>query len=129
DPAQVMSVRDIATLTGHLIREYPELYKIYAEPEFTWNKIRQLNRNPLLSMNIGADGLVTGSTDESGFGLAGSTVQNGQRLIVAINGAESDKSRAEEARKLIEWGYREFERVAVFGAGDVIAEARVFNGV
>ena len=128
DPNQVMSVRDIATLTGYLIREYPDLYKIYAEPEFTWNKIRQLNRNPLLGMNIGADGLVTGSTDESGFGLAGSTVRDGQRLIIALNGASSDKSRAEEARKLLDWGYREFQRVELFGPGEVIAEARVFNG-
>ncbi|MBN9021109.1 MAG: D-alanyl-D-alanine carboxypeptidase [Rhizobiales bacterium] len=128
DPGQAMSVRDIATLTAYLIREFPEFYKIYAEPEFTWNKIRQLNRNPLLSLNIGADGLVTGSTEDSGFGLAGSTVQNGQRLIIAVNGADSDKARADEARKLVDWGYREFQRVELFGAGDVIAEARVFNG-
>lgn len=128
DPAQVMSVRDMATLAGYLIREYPDLYRIYAEPEFTWNKIRQLNRNPLLSMNVGADGLVTGSTDESGFGLVGSTVRNGQRLILALNGASSDKSRAEEAKRLIDWGYVEFQRVELFAPGEVIAEARVFNG-
>ena len=125
---QVMSVRDLATLSAYLIREYPGFYKIYAEPEFTWNKIRQLNRNPLLSLNIGADGLVTGSTEESGYGLAGSTVQDGQRLIIAVNGADSDKARADEARRLINWGYGEFQRVEVFAPGDVIAEARVFNG-
>ncbi len=129
DPDQVMSVRDLATLAGYLIREFPKFYPIYSEPEFTWNKIRQLNRNPMLTMNIGADGLATGSTEESGFGLVGSTVRNGQRLIIAINGAASEKARAEEARRLVGWGYDAFERVEVFGAGEVIAEARVFNGV
>ena len=129
DPAQYMSARDLATLTGYLIREFPEYYKIYSEPEFTWNKIRQLNRNPLLAMNVGADGLTTGSTDEFGFGLAGSTVRNGQRLILVINGVEtSDKQRNEEAKKLIEWGYNEFERVRLFDSGEVVAEARVFGG-
>jgi D-alanyl-D-alanine carboxypeptidase (penicillin-binding protein 5/6) len=128
DPAQYTSARDLAKLTGYLIREFPEYYRIYSEPEFTWNKIRQLNRNPLLSMNVGADGLTTGSTDESGFGLAGSTVRNGQRLILIINGVEKDKLRNEEARKLIEWGYNEFERVRLFDQGEVVAEARVFGG-
>ncbi len=128
DPAQYSSARDLATLTAYLIREFPEFYKIYAEPEFTWNKIRQLNRNPLLSMNVGADGLTTGSTDESGFGLAGSAVRNGQRLILVINGVETDKLRNEEARKLIQWGFDEFERVRLFDEGEVVAEARVFGG-
>jgi D-alanyl-D-alanine carboxypeptidase (penicillin-binding protein 5/6) len=128
DPAQYMSARDLATLTGYLIREFPDYYKIYSEPEFTWNKIRQLNRNPLIAMNIGADGLTTGSTDESGFGLAGSAVRNGQRLILVINGVESEKLRNEEARKLIDWGFNEFERVRLFDEDEVIAEARVFGG-
>ena len=128
DPAQYMSARDIAKLTEHLIRDFPEYYKIYSEPEFTWNKIRQLNRNPLLSMNIGADGLTTGSTDESGFGVVGSAVSGGQRLLMVINGAPSEKARDSEARKLFDWGFHEFERVELFGNDEVIAEARVFNG-
>jgi len=128
DPAQYSSARDLATLTGYLIREFPEFYKIYAEPEFTWNKIRQLNRNPLLSMNVGADGLTTGSTEESGFGLAGSAVRGGQRLILVINGVETDKLRNDEARKLILWGFDEFERVRLFDEDEVVAEARVFGG-
>jgi D-alanyl-D-alanine carboxypeptidase (penicillin-binding protein 5/6) len=128
DPAQYTSARDLAKLAAYLIREYPEYYRIYSEPEFTWNKIRQLNRNPLLAMNVGADGLTTGSTDEFGFGLAGSTMRNGQRLILVINGVEKDKLRNEEARKLIEWGYNEFERVRLFDQGEVVAEARVFGG-
>jgi D-alanyl-D-alanine carboxypeptidase (penicillin-binding protein 5/6) len=128
DPDQYMSMRDLATLTGYLIREFPDQYKIYAEPEFTWNKIRQLNRNPMLSMNVGADGLSTGSTEESGFGVVASTVRNDQRLILAMAGVESDKARNDEARKLIDWGYNEFERVRLFDTGEVVAEARVFGG-
>ena len=128
DPGQYASVRDLARLTAYVIREFPEYYSIYAEPEFTWNKIRQLNRNPLLSLVSGADGLTTGSTPESGFGLAGTAVRNGQRLILVVNGAESEKLRNDEVRKLFEWGFNEFERVQLFEPGDVIAEARVFNG-
>jgi D-alanyl-D-alanine carboxypeptidase (penicillin-binding protein 5/6) len=128
DPNQYMSARDLATLTGYLIREFPDFYKIYSEPEFTWNKIRQLNRNPLLSISTGADGLTTGSTEESGFGLAGSVVRNGQRLILIVNGVDSDKARNEEAKKLIDWGFNEFERVRLFDTGEVVAEARVYGG-
>jgi D-alanyl-D-alanine carboxypeptidase (penicillin-binding protein 5/6) len=129
DPGQHASVRDLARLTAYLIREFPEYYRIYSEPEFTWNKIRQLNRNPLLSLVSGADGLTTGSTEESGFGLAGSVVRNGQRLILVVNRAETEKIRNDEVKKLFEWGFNEFERVQLFDAGSVIAEARVFNGV
>ena len=123
-----MTARDLAKLAEYIIREYPEYYKIYREPEFTWNKIRQRNRNPLLDMKIGADGLKTGFTEESGYGLVGSAVRNGQRLIMVINGVETEKERAEEARKLMEWGFRAFERVKLFDDGEVIAEARVYGG-
>lgn len=128
DPNDYMTARDLARLATYIIKSFPEYYKIYGEPEFTWNKIRQRNRNPLLAMNIGADGLKTGFTDEAGYNLVGSAVQNGQRLIVVINGAKSDKERAEEARKLLEWGFRAFEKVNLFHAGEVIANARVFGG-
>ena len=77
DPRQLMTARELAKLARHLILTYPEYYKIYSEREFTWNKIRQFNRNPLLAMNIGADGLKTGFTKEAGYGLVGSAVQNG----------------------------------------------------
>ena len=77
-----MTARELAKLAQHIIRTYPESYKIYGEREFTWNKIRQQNRNPLLAMDIGADGLKTGFTKEAGYGLVGSAVQNGLRLIV-----------------------------------------------
>ena len=128
DPDQYMTARDLATLATYIITEFPEYYKIYGEKEFVWNKIRQRNRNPLLDMNIGADGMKTGFTDESGYGLVGSAVQQGQRLIVVINGTKSDKERGDEGRKLLEWGFRAFERVSLFGDGQVIAEAKVFGG-
>jgi D-alanyl-D-alanine carboxypeptidase (penicillin-binding protein 5/6) len=128
DPNQYVTARDLAKLAAYIITEFPEYYKIYGEPEFTWNNIRQRNRNPLLDMNIGADGLKTGHTQESGYGLVGSAVRDGQRLIVVINGTKSEKERAEEARKLLEWGFRAFERVQLFKSGEVIGAANVFGG-
>lgn len=128
DPNQAISVRDLARLAAHLIRTYPEFYKFYGQPDFTWNKIRQQNRNPLLEMNIGADGLKTGYIKESGYGLVGSAVQDGQRLIVVVHGAETPKDRANDAKRLLEWGFRNFESRRLFPEGDNIAEIRVFGG-
>jgi D-alanyl-D-alanine carboxypeptidase (penicillin-binding protein 5/6) len=128
DPEQRVTVRELAKLARHIIRTYPEHYKIYSERDFTWNKIRQQNRNPLLEMNIGADGLKTGYTKEAGYGLVGSAVQDGVRLIVAINGARHDKERANEARKLLDWGFRAFETRLLFAEGQTVAEAKVYGG-
>jgi D-alanyl-D-alanine carboxypeptidase (penicillin-binding protein 5/6) len=128
DPEQYMTARDLATLAKYIIEQFPESYKIYGERDFTWNKIKQPNRNPLLDMNIGADGLKTGFTEEAGYGLVGSAVRDGQRLIMVIGGTKSEKERSEEARKLLDWGFRAFERVSLFGKGEVVGEARVFGG-
>jgi D-alanyl-D-alanine carboxypeptidase (penicillin-binding protein 5/6) len=128
DPQQRVTARELALLADHIIRTYPELYKIFGQREFTWNKIRQQNRNPLLTMDIGADGLKTGNIDESGFGLVGSAVQNGQRLIVVVNGLKTGRDRATEARKLLEWGFRAFERRQLFAAGETVGEASVYGG-
>jgi D-alanyl-D-alanine carboxypeptidase (penicillin-binding protein 5/6) len=128
DPAQVISARDLALLAAHLIRTYPDFYKYYGQPEFTWNKIKQRNRNPLLDMGIGADGLKTGFIKESGYGLVGSAVQDGQRLIAVVLGAENDKERANDARRLLEWGFRNFESRLLFKGGTEVAEVRVFGG-
>ncbi|MBV9222249.1 MAG: D-alanyl-D-alanine carboxypeptidase [Methylobacteriaceae bacterium] len=106
DPGQKVTARDMALLAAHVIRSYPQFYKYFGEREFTWNNIRQQNRNPLLGMNIGADGLKTGHLAKSGFGLVGSAVQNGQRLILVLNGTKTERERASEASKLIEWGFR-----------------------
>jgi D-alanyl-D-alanine carboxypeptidase (penicillin-binding protein 5/6) len=127
-PEQKVTVRDLAKLATHIIETYPELYKIFGEREFTWNKIRQQNRNPLLAMEIGADGLKTGNIDESGYGLIGSAVQNGQRLIVVMNGLKTARDRAAEARKLLDWGFRAFESREMFAAGETVGDAQVFGG-
>lgn len=128
DPDQVISMRDLALLSRHLIREYPEFYKYFGQTEFTWNKIRQQNRNPLLEMSIGADGMKTGQVKQSGFGLVGSAVQEGQRLIVVVHGADTAKDRANDARRLLEWGFRNFDSRRIFAEGTNIAEVRVFGG-
>jgi D-alanyl-D-alanine carboxypeptidase (penicillin-binding protein 5/6) len=127
-PDQKVTMRELAVLAAHTIDTYPELYKMYGEREFTWNKIRQQNRNPLLRLDVGADGLKTGFIEESGYGLVASAVQNGQRLILAVNGMKSGREREAEARKLLEWGFRAFEARLLFAKGDVIGEAKVFGG-
>jgi D-alanyl-D-alanine carboxypeptidase (penicillin-binding protein 5/6) len=128
DPDQKISVRDLAKLAIHVIRTYPEFMKYYSQPEFTWNNIRQQNRNPLLAMGLGADGMKTGFIKESGYGLVGTAVQGGHRLVLAINGAKSIKDRADEARKLLEWGFRAFDSRLLFAEGKTVSEARVFGG-
>ena len=127
-PEQKTTVRDLAKLALHIIETYPDHYKLFGEREFTWNKIRQQNRNPLLTMDIGADGLKTGNIDEAGFGLIGSAVQNDQRLIVVVNGLKTAKDRANESRKLLDWGFRAFESQQLFAPGQVVGEAQVFGG-
>jgi D-alanyl-D-alanine carboxypeptidase (penicillin-binding protein 5/6) len=128
DPGNKMTVRELATLARYIIQTYPEFYKLFGEKEFTWNKIRQPNRNPLLNSLEGADGLKTGFTKEGGYGMVGSAVQNGVRLIVAINGLEDPDDRASEAKKMLEWGFRNFEVRTVFAENQTIGYAKVFGG-
>ncbi len=128
DPDMRVTVRELAKLTQHIIRTYPQFYPWYGEREFTWNKIRQQNRNPLLAMNIGADGLKTGYTSEAGYNLVGSAVQNGLRLILVVAGARTAKERADESRKLLEWGFKGFESRLLFAEGQTVADAKVFGG-
>lgn len=128
DPEQKVTARELARLSDHIIKTYPELYKIFGQRDFTWNKIKQSNRNPLLAMDIGADGLKTGNIDETGYGLVGSAVQKGQRLIVVVNGLKNARDRASEARKLLEWGFRSFEQRQIFAEGETVGEASVFGG-
>jgi D-alanyl-D-alanine carboxypeptidase (penicillin-binding protein 5/6) len=128
DPAQKVTAADLYTLADHLIRTYPELYRIYAEPDFTWNKIYQRNRNPLLAAGIGADGLSTGFTEESGYGLTASAVRDGHRMILVVSGLATDKERADEARRLFDWGNTAFERLRFFNQGEAVAQARVYGG-
>ncbi len=125
---QKVTAREMAKLGLHVIQTYPDYYKYFGEKEFTWNNIRQQNRNPLLTMSIGADGLKTGNIEKGEFGLVGSAVQDGRRLIVAVYGAKTAKDRAEEARKLLQWGFRNFEEKALFKAGEPIGPAQVYGG-
>jgi serine-type D-Ala-D-Ala carboxypeptidase (penicillin-binding protein 5/6) len=127
-PDQKVTARELARLALHIIETYPEDYKIFSEREFTWNKIRQQNRNPLLTMNVGADGLKTGYLQESGYGLTASAVQNGQRLVLVVGGLKSMAERSSESRKLLDWGFRSFEARQLFAEGDSVGEARVFGG-
>jgi serine-type D-Ala-D-Ala carboxypeptidase (penicillin-binding protein 5/6) len=128
DPKLRVTVRELAQLARHIMQTYPDFYPYFAEREFTWNKIRQQNRNPLLAMGIGADGLKTGETSEAGFNLVGSAVADNFRLIVVITGAGSEKERAEEARKLLDFGFHGFEARILFAEGQTIGEAKVFGG-
>ncbi len=128
DPGNKMTVRELARLARHIILTYPDMYKLFGEKEFTWNKIRQQNRNPLLNAMPGADGLKTGYTKEGGYGMVGSAVQNDTRLIVVVNGLEDPDDRATEARKMLEWGFRNFETRTLFAANQPIGYAKVFGG-
>jgi D-alanyl-D-alanine carboxypeptidase (penicillin-binding protein 5/6) len=128
DPDGQVTARELAKLAAYLVHTYPDLYRLYSEREFTWNKIRQQNRNPLLAMGIGADGLKTGYTKEAGYGLVGSAVQNGLRLIVVVNGLKTLKERAEEARKLLEWGFRAFESRLLFAQGEAVGSIKLYGG-
>jgi D-alanyl-D-alanine carboxypeptidase (penicillin-binding protein 5/6) len=128
NPDTHVTTRELAILARHIILEYPDLYPIFGEAEFTWNKIRQYNRNPLLKMSVGADGLKTGFTKEAGYGLVGSAVQNGLRLIVVVNGEKSAKERGDEAKKLLDWGFRSFEQRVLFEAGTNVGTAKVYGG-
>jgi D-alanyl-D-alanine carboxypeptidase (penicillin-binding protein 5/6) len=105
DAGQHITMREMAILTAHLIRRYPEHYGFFGQQAFTFNGLTQRNRNPLLGLGIGADGLKTGQTNEAGYALAASADQGGRRLILAMNGLRSEADRASEARKLLEWAF------------------------
>src|SRR5436309_15548269 len=128
DPGNKMTVRELAKLARHIIQTYPEFYKLFGEREFTWNKIRQQNRNALLNSLEGADGLKSGYSKEGGYGMVGSAVQNGMRLIVVVNGLDDPDDRASEAKKMLEWGFRNFEARTLFAAQQPVGYARVFGG-
>ena len=125
---QLVTMRELAQLAKHLWKNYPAFYKYYSQPEFTWNKILQRNRNPLLKMDIGADGLKTGFTEESGYAIVGSVQREGRRLFVAMSGLASERARAEEARKILDWGIRAFEKTRLFEDGETVGEAQVYGG-
>jgi D-alanyl-D-alanine carboxypeptidase (penicillin-binding protein 5/6) len=128
DPGNKMTVRELGLLARHIVRTYPDFYKLFGEREFTWNKIRQQNRNPLLATLDGADGFKTGYTKDGGYGMVGSAMRDGMRLIVVINGLDDPDDRATEAKKLLEWGFKNFEARTLFAADQTVGFAKVFGG-
>jgi D-alanyl-D-alanine carboxypeptidase (penicillin-binding protein 5/6) len=128
DPDHRISAADLARLARHMIEEYPAYYGIYAQEEFTYNGIRQFNRNPLLGLFPGTDGLKTGHTTESGYGLVASAEQDGERRIVVFNGMESNNARADEAERLMRAAFNEFEMVQIVEAGAEVGEAQLYMG-
>jgi serine-type D-Ala-D-Ala carboxypeptidase (penicillin-binding protein 5/6) len=128
DPKMRVTPRELAAMARYIILNYPERYKWFGEREFTWNKIRQQNRNPLLGTVDGADGIKTGYTAEAGYNLVGSAVQNGVRLIVVLTGGKNPKERADDAKRLLDYGFKNFESRILFPEGQVVADAKVFGG-
>ncbi len=125
---QWTTARDLAVLSWRTIDDYPQYYKYYAETNWTYNNIKQDNRNRLLKTTAGTDGLKTGHTEEGGYGQATSAIRDGRRLILVVNGMASMAERAQETSRLMEWGFREFTNTTVFRAGDTVAEAPVWLG-
>lgn len=127
-PDQKMSVEDLAKLARHIIKEFPEFYHIFSEKYYTHNNITQGNRNPLLYSMPNADGLKTGHTEEAGFCLTASAKKGERRLIEVMTGMNSNKERSEEAERLMEWGFREFNNYNLLNKGQEIAEIPVVFG-
>ena len=128
DPQHYSTARDLATLAQALLRDFPEDYHYFSELDFSYNGIKQGNRNPLLYRSMQVDGLKTGHTDIGGFGLTASALRNGRRLIIVLNGMKDMQARADESAKALDWGYREFGLYPVAKAGDQLAEAKVYLG-
>jgi D-alanyl-D-alanine carboxypeptidase (penicillin-binding protein 5/6) len=128
DPEHMMTARELAILTRHLIRDFPEYYGRFAQREYQYRKHRFINRNPILGTELGVDGLKTGYTKEAGYGIAASAKQGNRRLILVVNGLERQDERKNEAVKLLEWGFKSLTEYKLFDAGEVVGQARVWGG-
>jgi serine-type D-Ala-D-Ala carboxypeptidase (penicillin-binding protein 5/6) len=127
-PNEQVTSRELAMLARRIILDYPDFYQLFGQADFTWNKIHQYNRNPLLGGLEGADGLKTGFTKAAGYGLVGSAVQDGLRLIAVVNGDKTANDRARDGKRLLEWGYRNFEERLLFSDGEILGSAKVYGG-
>jgi D-alanyl-D-alanine carboxypeptidase (penicillin-binding protein 5/6) len=123
-----MTVREIAMLARHIIREFPEYYPLFSQREFHYRHHKFYNRNPLLNTVAGVDGLKTGYVQESGYGIVVSGKQDNRRLILALTGASTPEERRDDARRLLEWGFKNYSEAKLFDAGEVVAHARVWGG-
>jgi serine-type D-Ala-D-Ala carboxypeptidase (penicillin-binding protein 5/6) len=131
DPGQRMSMKDLGLLGRRLIEEFPQYYPVFSQTEFNYKDrapANANNRNPLLKLGIGADGLKTGHTQEAGYGLVGSVKQGDRRIIFAISGLTSEAERAEESERIASWAFRQFALKTVVKSGERVAEAQVFMG-
>ncbi len=128
DPEHLMTTRDILKLSVKTIQDFPDLYKLYSIKEYTYNKIRQVNRNPLLFNNNGSDGLKTGHTSLGGFGLSASTVKNGRRLILVINGLDSNILRKQESKRLMDAGFFQFKNLKILKKNINVENINVWGG-
>lgn len=127
-PDHRMSAQDLVSLASAIIRDFPEYYTYFNERTFVWEGIEQDNRNPLLVMDLGADGLKTGHTEEAGYGLVGSAEQDGRRIVFMISGLASASERAQESQRLVSWAFREFSQEVMFAKDEVITTADVWLG-
>ncbi len=127
-PEHLMTARDLARLAVHLITAYPEYYPMFAEKEFKYRRHKFANRNPLVFLDIGVDGLKTGHLKVSGHGLVASARQGDRRLVLVMNGLETANDRRDEGRRLLEWGFRGFNTFKLFDADEVVGQARVWGG-
>jgi D-alanyl-D-alanine carboxypeptidase (penicillin-binding protein 5/6) len=128
EDGHIMTARDLVTLSRRIIEDFPQYYPYFAETEFTWNGITQPNRNPLLKLGIGVDGLKTGHTEEAGYGLVGSAARDGQRVVFVVTGLASERERAEETEAIVKWAFGAFDAVRFFDEGEEIAQAEVWLG-
>ncbi len=127
DPEHLMTARDLAQLAKAIITDFPEYYPYFAEKEYTYNEITQPNRNSLLG-EMGVDGMKTGYTEAGGYGLVSSAQQKGRRLITVVNGLGNDKERIEESRKLLNYGFSNFEVLKLFAADKELGKAKIWYG-
>ena len=128
DPDHRTTARDLATLALATIRNFPDYYHYYSETSFSYNGIKQGNRNPLIYRDVGADGLKTGHTEAGGFGLTASAIRGGRRLVAVLNGMPSKKTRGRDAKRLLDWGFREFNNYTLFEKGAKVSTAPVWMG-
>src|SRR5690606_37014616 len=125
---QKVTARDMTALATHLWRTYPEQYALFSQPAFEWNKIFQRNKNPLLNLNIGADGLMTGLAEGHGLSIVASASNGSRRVFATLGGFETDQERVEETRKLLQWGLDGFAMKDLFASKEVVGEATVYGG-
>jgi len=128
DPQHLMTVREIAQLARYIIKEFPEYYPLFSLKEFQYRTHKFHNRNPLLGVVAGVDGLKTGFIKEGGHGIVASAKQDNRRLIVAVAGAATAEDRRDDARRLLEWGFRNYSEARLFDAGEIVGHARIWGG-